>query len=205
MIQKLQQQTHGRKVTFDQCRFGLTTYDDNDQPRPAKKTTTILTNMPALIVELDRRCKGDHRHWPLEGYAKGRGRRTTLAQIYPKPMVHAILRAVKKQLQWDERGLFLLGSVDQEDCGEAGPIPPEEETELCYDDISGHSLDVAAVRRARAEEIGYYRKMDAFEVVPIQQCWDSTGKAPISVRWLDHDKGDERRPNIRCRLVARDF
>ena len=28
---------------------------------------------------------------------------------------------------------------------------------------------------------------------------------PIGVRWIDHNKGDAQRPNVRCRLVAQDF
>ena len=32
-----------------------------------------------------------------------------------------------------------------------------------------------------------------------------TGKKPITVRWVDHDKGDEDNPNVRPRLVARDI
>ena len=42
---------------------------------------------------------------------------------------------------------------------------------------------------------------------PIQECWDKTGKAPVSVRWVDTNKGGDTAAEweIRCRLVARDF
>ena len=41
---------------------------------------------------------------------------------------------------------------------------------------------------------------------PIQECWDKTGKAPVSVRWVDTNKGGDTAAEweIRCRLVARD-
>ena len=40
---------------------------------------------------------------------------------------------------------------------------------------------------------------------PIQECLDKAGKPPVSVRWVDTDKGVGGVPQIRCRLVARDF
>ena len=32
-----------------------------------------------------------------------------------------------------------------------------------------------------------------------------TQKGPISVRWVDVNKGTKESPNVRCRMVARDF
>ena len=39
--------------------------------------------------------------------------------------------------------------------------------------------------------------------VPRQRSFAKTGKPPISVRWVDVNKGDEHEPNYRSRLVAR--
>ena len=47
--------------------------------------------------------------------------------------------------------------------------------------------------------------MGIWEVVPISQCWAVTGKKPLGVRWVDTNKGTEVQPDVRCRLVARDF
>ena len=47
--------------------------------------------------------------------------------------------------------------------------------------------------------------MGVYKVVPIQKCWDETGKAPIGIRWVDHDKGSGNFRNYRCRLVAKEF
>ena len=40
---------------------------------------------------------------------------------------------------------------------------------------------------------------------PIEECWRKTGKGPISVRWVDTDKGIDGSVDVRSRLVARDF
>ena len=100
---------------------------------------------------------------------------------------------MRQQKRWDARGLFLLGAVGEETVVNPGPVPREEEDESqesmwCVDDVTGHELDPTAVRRARREEIECYRRMDAFEVVPVSRCWEATGRAPIGVRWLDIDK-----------------
>ena len=40
---------------------------------------------------------------------------------------------------------------------------------------------------------------------PIDECWDKTGEAPVSVRWVDTNKGGLNEMIVRSRLVARDF
>ena len=44
-----------------------------------------------------------------------------------------------------------------------------------------------------------------WEKVPRSEALARTGKAPISVRWIDNSKGDDDDPNVRCRLVAREI
>jgi hypothetical protein len=41
--------------------------------------------------------------------------------------------------------------------------------------------------------------------VPIEQCFEETGKPPIKTRWLDTNKGDPSHPNFRSRLVVKDI
>ena len=41
--------------------------------------------------------------------------------------------------------------------------------------------------------------------MPRSEAWARTGKPPITVRWIDTNKGDDDTPNIRCRLVAREI
>ena len=47
--------------------------------------------------------------------------------------------------------------------------------------------------------------MKVHEKVPIQESYDKTGKAPIKCRWIDINKGDEKNPLYRSRLVAKEF
>ena len=59
--------------------------------------------------------------------------------------------------------------------------------------------------KARAEQLGEVRKFSIYGKVPIQNCWNDTGKDPIGVRWLTMNKGDDEKPEIRCRIVAKEF
>ena len=47
--------------------------------------------------------------------------------------------------------------------------------------------------------------MGLYTKVPTQECYNKTGKAPITVRWIDINKGDSINPNYRSRLVAREI
>ena len=81
--------------------------------------------------------------------------------------------------------------------------PDHEEFGMAWDDVSGAELDPGKVRKARAEEVEYVRKMRLYEKVPVTQCYQRIGKPPITVRWIDINKGDVQSPNYSSRLVAR--
>ena len=49
------------------------------------------------------------------------------------------------------------------------------------------------------------KKNQLYEEVPVEECWARTGKSPTSTRWVDVNKGTSENPDVRCRLVARDF
>jgi hypothetical protein len=74
-----------------------------------------------------------------------------------------------------------------------------------WDDVSGKELDPVRVREARVEEMKEFGKHTVYEKVPLAQCWSRTGKKPIGVRWVDINKGDDRNPKYRSRLVAMEF
>ena len=76
---------------------------------------------------------------------------------------------------------------------------------VAFDDVSGQQLDPALMVKARKDEMAYFRQMGVYEKVDLKECWDSTGKAPIAVRWVDINKGDSQKPNYRSRLVAKEF
>ena len=71
-----------------------------------------------------------------------------------------------------------------------------------WDDVRGGWLDQARVREARLEELSFMRKERLWDVVPRSR---AVGHRVVSVRWVDTDKGSEDKPEIRSRLVARDF
>merc|ERR1712218_164332 len=51
----------------------------------------------------------------------------------------------------------------------------------------------------------YVHKMRLYDKVPIKECRRITGKMPITVRWIDINKGDADSPNYRSRIVAREI
>ena len=126
----------------------------------------------------------------------------------------AILEGLKEQLRRDRgthfshKGLGELGE-DTQYWGQHSPeslVHEEVENQPAYwDDISGTKLDAELVREARAEELAEFDKIGAWEVVPISQCWERTGKPPIGTRWVDVNKGDSEQPVYRSRLVAQEI
>ena len=81
----------------------------------------------------------------------------------------------------------------------------EEELEIAWDDVFGATLNPQKVREARKEEIKYVNKMRFYDKVPTNQCHERTGKALITIRWIDTNKGAQGSPNYRSRLVAREI
>ena len=72
-----------------------------------------------------------------------------------------------------------------------------------FDDVSGQVLKAELVMRARADELKYFNDKGVWLKVPMKMARLKTGRAPISVRWVDTNKGDDLNPNYRSRLVAR--
>ena len=200
-------QTLGERLTIHQCMYGLTSVDTNGETNPARKATDFLTNCPGMALTLSTLCDGTHRHTRLEG-----GKRTKAAQVYPEQLCRAIVGGLVLQKRWDKNGQYFLGTVEitKDDTSDSiGAIPPEEDEsdmmQEAWDDVNGAELDPKEVRKARKLELKYYDDLGAYIRVPVRQCIERTGKKPIQVRWIDHNKGDKDRPNIRCRLVAKQY
>ena len=77
----------------------------------------------------------------------------------------------------------------------------DELLDQAWDDHTGESLDAKKVKEARQLEMEYYDKMHVFDQLPIFQCFERTGKAPLKARWVDIDKGTR----YRRRWVAKQF
>ena len=61
------------------------------------------------------------------------------------------------------------------------------------------------VREARKEEMEEFKKHEVYIKVPLQECYERTGAAPIGTRWVDINKGDKIHPEYRSRLVAQEI
>ena len=73
--------------------------------------------------------------------------------------------------------------------GSPAEVLHESEPEFDADDQTGGVLDPKLVRKARQAEIVYLREMGVYGKVPIEECWQVTDADPITVRWVDFNKG----------------
>ena len=80
-----------------------------------------------------------------------------------------------------------------------------DECDQYYDEKTGGELPPRLVMAAAEEEVEFMRKIELYEVVSLEECYADTGASPISTKWARTNKGTEQAPDIRCRLVARDF
>ena len=70
---------------------------------------------------------------------------------------------------------------------------------------TGLPLDEGLCRAARKKEIDYFKSKGVWEIRSVNEARAKMGRSPISVRWVEVNKGDDQTPNIRSRLVAREI
>ena len=107
----------------------------------------------------------------------------------------------------EDEDMKLLGVVCEEPVmtiGVDGEKLDEGENieEFHVDDVNGGFLDPEMVREARVEEIAGFLAMQVYRRIPIGKCGSHH---VIKTRWVDTNKGDERSPEIRCWLVAKEM
>ena len=73
------------------------------------------------------------------------------------------------------------------------------------DDLTVQPLPPSLCRQARQEELEYFRTKGVWELRRVAEALQRTGRRPISVRWVEVNKGDSENPKIRSRLVAREI
>jgi hypothetical protein len=73
------------------------------------------------------------------------------------------------------------------------------------DDLTGLPLVPELCRAARKKEIDYFKSKGVWEIRSIDEAIRRMGRRPISVRWVETNKGDDESPNVRSRLVAREI
>ena len=60
----------------------------------------------------------------------------------------------------------------------------EEDAEMMHasNDMTGEALEPEEVKKARKEELVYFKAMKVYCKVPLEECCKETGKKPIGVR-----------------------
>ncbi len=206
-------------MVCDMCAFGMI-IKDPDGEALARKRTRVMSNSPEVLKRLNKRCANAEAK---DADAKHRHADTTCGrvkkcQVYPREFCRAICAGIAAQKKIRDLGLEAMPLMSTEEMMAAVPNeintgnPSEdlheennfEELEA-YDDVSGVKLDPKLMETARRDEIEYFKKRKVYEKVSVDECWRVTGKAPIAVRWVDINKGDEAHPNYRSRLVAKEY
>ena len=77
--------------------------------------------------------------------------------------------------------------------------------ERYIDDLTGLPLPPELCKAARRKELEYFKSKGVWEMRSINEARMKMGRRPISVRWVETNKGDDEHPNIRSRLVAREI
>ena len=218
IMELLQRQGVGR-VVADQCQFG----QETDSGDPLKKPTGFMSNAPELLDELNRRCFGRRglcsRHRGGE-HAECLGKKAQRAAIFKDELCIAILRGFKRQLISDRRmrngevgltcdaeGIMLDGSDEVAAMAEACDWHAliASRPDRFMDDLAGLPLVPDLCRAARQKEIDYFEAKGVWEIRSEDEAIRRMGRRPISVRWVETNKGDDESPNVRSRLVAREI
>lgn len=207
-IMKVMAMKDVKKVVADQCRYGLRSKGENGFG-PARKAIGFMNNSPCIAMQMQRRCP-NRNCYQVHKHVQLNGGRAKVAQLYPPGLCRAICKGLVDQMEADRNGQYLLMSMDYDESLSSKELlnaskqaqqqyktieeEQDEELDVVWDDVSGAILDPKEVRRAREEEIKYVRDMGLHEKVPINECYMETGKAPISIRSIVINNGDESNP-----------
>jgi hypothetical protein len=159
--------------------------------------TGWMTNGPCLAEAVSEWCRNTPRHEP---HAAAR----VAQERYPPELVTAVLKALRMQLRLGgSLGALEVGQTVEEEellqtAVKGGPYKD------VLDRVTGQILDGGAVAKAREEEMVYMKALKVYEHVSEQTARETSGRPPISVDWVDINKGDETRPELRSRLVAQE-
>ena len=117
-------------------------------------------------------------------------------------LVNAVLRALRQEVKepWYQLSTLEAGQhVDEPDVWLTSPEYYEE----IYDAMTGARLDPALVAKARNIEMRFLvDELDAYKYDSVDNCLKTTGKRSIPVKWVDVNKGDAQRPEVRSRLAV---
>ena len=199
-------------ATVDMCVYGMRV-DTGPVQGPARKRTILMSNSNEVLKRIASVCPNagedktlHHTHVPLE---QGRARR---CQVYPRQFSRRICEGIAAEKKLRQLGLMSMALMDCDSIDVDMAVGRKASGDLhdgngmqAFDDTSGEALIPGMVKKARLEEMEYFRSMKVYEKVPIAECLSATGHKPIGVRWVDINKGDTANPNYRSRLVAKEF
>ena len=228
-VQKMMNHRKVRTVKCDMCTFGMEA-TDKEGTALVRKRTKLMSNSSEILKRIESKCTNEagaakHRHADITGG------QTRQCQVYPRAFCKKVCEGIAAQKKLYDLGMTSEPLMSLQEMQRA--VPSEKSTgdpskdlhesegefmaftmknefmlldgTVAYDDQSGARLKPELTRKARLEEIEYFRAMEVYEKVPIEECWEQTGQAPIATRWIDVNKGDTARPNYRSRLVAKEF
>ena len=194
---------HGVQTTvMHMCQYGMKTKVDGIE-LPVIKPTRMMTSSPQMAKRLARICprRGGDGHAHCERHGHLLSGRAAAAAIYPPELCIQILKGIRDTAL--TKNVICGIDIDHND-GENRKEDWSPRHDV-YDEMSGKLLPQDLVQQARKEELDFFSKKGVWEIVPIRTAWDKTGRPPISVRWVDVNKGDETNHEIRSRLVAREM
>ena len=136
------------------------------------------------------------------------------AAIDPFNLCKAILQGLKLQLTKD--GYFKQGIVgvqakwleaddDVEEYIKDAQVMATQGETVYRDALTGQPLISSLVEAARRKELQYFAEKAVWKLRPRAEAYANMGKPPITVKWVDVNKGDDDVPNYRSRLVAREI
>ena len=74
--------------------------------------------------------------------------------------------------------------------------------DVFYDNLTGFELDPKLVREARRQEMEYLLELGVWRVCDVAEAWSVCGRPPVSVSWVDLNRGDALIAEYRSRLVV---
>ena len=184
-------------VHADQCQYGAEVMFGQYKGQPIKKPTGFMSNGSRVLKALTQRCGSrDGQCTRKKGgkHAICSGKIAKDAARYPPGLVKAIIRGIRDELHVRgvmKRGEFGLHAIDDDVMIEAELRGPAQGYSGKYvDDMSKQVLKDSMVQEARAKELLYFNSKGVWRKRPRSEAFQKTGRPPITVRWVDINKGD---------------
>ena len=178
----------------DQCQYGQEVQHGSDCGSPIRKPTGFMSNGQHILHALSRRCSGlggqcSRKKGGVHRQASGRVARE--AAVYPPELCKAMIRGIMSELK--ARGIVKDGEIGLHAvCDEDKPFndPDSGYSGKYRDDMSGQVLKDCLVQEARLKELQYFNAKGVWRKCNFAEAFANSGRRPISVRWVDVNKGD---------------